>query len=325
MKIVFMGTSEFALPTLRELIRSEHEILSVVTQPDRHKGRGQELSPPPVKIFAQESDIPVLQPENANTPEFIDTLKRLNPDINIVVAFGQILRRELLDTPKLFCMNLHASILPKYRGAAPINRAIINGEKETGVTTMKMDEGLDTGDILLTRTIPIEEADDSKTLHDKLAEEGGNLVLQTLWHFGEQTLTPVPQDNSRSSYAPKLKKKDGLIPWSQTADEIKNLIRGLKPWPGAYTFYKNKRLRILKSQTIPGDRVDPPGEIVRLSDFGIEVGTGKNRIAITELQPEGKKAMSVKNFLAGHTMNKGDHFETYISPETSKNQKETHA
>jgi methionyl-tRNA formyltransferase len=308
MKIVFMGTPEFALATLKVLVASEHQILAVVTQPDRPKGRGQELTASPVKTFALQSGIDVLQPEKASAADFVETLSGLQPDIIIVVAYGQILRPAVLEIPRLFCMNLHSSLLPKYRGAAPINRAIINGDKESGVTTMKMDAGMDTGDILLVEKTPIADADNAQTLHDKLAAAGGALVLETLHQLENNSLTPVVQDSSQATLAPKLKKEDGLIHWEKDAVSLRNQVRGLEPWPGAYTFLNSKRLRICAVDTASGEPEDQAGAVVRITDCGIEVGTGKGRLIITALQPEGKKRMSAKSFLAGHKMIKGERF-----------------
>lgn len=316
MKIVFMGTPDFALPTLKKLAASAHQILSVVTQPDRPKGRGREVSASPVKRFALASGFPVLQPEKANTPEFVATLKEMAPDVAIVVAFGQILSQDLLDVPRFFCINLHASLLPKYRGAAPIHRAIIDGESETGVTTMKMDAGMDTGDILLTRSVPISDTDTSQTLHDVLSEEGASLVLETLRLLEAGSLTPLPQDSTLATYAPKLKKEDGLIPWDQTACAIRNQVRGLDPWPGAYTFFAGKRLRVCRAETAPGVPNDKPGTVARVTDHAIEVGTGDGRLLVTELQPEGKKRMLTKSFLAGHRIESGAGFDRNPSPAT---------
>ena len=289
MKIVFMGTPEFALPTLEGLIASKHQVQAVVTQPDRPKGRGQDLTASPVKILAQQSGIEVYQPKKASAPEFVRTLRGLQPDLIVVVAYGQILRENLLEVPRQFCMNLHSSLLPKYRGAAPINWAIINGETETGVTTMKMDAGLDTGDILLVDKIPIADSDNAKTLHDKLAIAGGSLVLETLRRLEEKSLTPIAQDDGASTYAPKLKKEDGLIHWEKEAVNLRNLIRGLEPWPGAFTYFNSKRFKVCAVEVQSGEPGDRPGEVTRIKDDGIEVGTGKGRLVITELQPEGKK------------------------------------
>ncbi|MBC8283189.1 MAG: methionyl-tRNA formyltransferase [Nitrospinae bacterium] len=308
MNIVFMGTPEFALPTLEKIYNSSHSILSVVTQPDRRKGRGQKQIASPIKKFSTENNIPVFQPESVNTEEFIKLLSENRPDYIIVVAFGQILREDLLKVPKQFCINLHSSLLPKYRGAAPINRAILNGDILSGVTTMIMDKGMDTGDILLTQETPIEPSDDAKSLHDKLSESGGELVIETLSRLDKNNLFPVPQNSDLASYAPKLKKEESFINWQLDAKEIINRIRGLTPWPGTHTLYKGKRLGILKGEVILGEPSDRPGYVERVTDSGIEVGTGKDRLKITELKPEGKKAMSAKSFLSGYKINRGDSF-----------------
>ncbi|MDP7058605.1 MAG: methionyl-tRNA formyltransferase [Nitrospinaceae bacterium] len=308
MNIVFMGTPDFALPTLKQLHESTHNVQLVVTQPDRPKGRGRESTPPPVKQFAVENGLPILQPEKSTNPQVAQTLSELNADIFIVVAFGQILKENLLALPRHFCMNLHSSLLPKYRGAAPINWAIINGEAETGVTTMKMDAGLDTGDILLTDRVPIHFEEDAQSLHDTLATKGASLVLETLRQLEAGTLKPLPQNSSLSSYAPKLKKEDGLICWDNPALTIHNRVRGLSPWPGAFSYLGPKRLSIRKTEITVGEPSDIPGDIIRTSDRGIEVGTRDGRIIITELQPEGKKRMSAKSFLAGHKIVSGTKF-----------------
>ena len=306
MNIVFMGTPEFALPTLRKIYNSSHSIISVITQPDRPKGRGQIKVASPIKNFAIENNIPLLQPENVNAENFIQSLLENRPDYIIVVAFGQILREPLLKVPKQFCVNLHSSLLPKYRGAAPINRSILNGDVCSGVTTMVMDKGMDTGDILLIRETSIEKDDDAKSLHDKLAEQGGKLVLETLARLEKNDLLPTPQNSDLASYAPKLKKEESLIDWEMPANNILNKIRGLTPWPGTYTLFNGKRLCILKSEVIKGEPSDCPGYIERITDSGIEVGTGEKRLKITELKPEGKKAMPVKSFLSGYKINPGD-------------------
>lgn len=309
MKIVFMGTPEFAVPTLTALYQSGHQVTTVVTQPDKPKGRGQAPHASPVKQFAVQHGITVLQPPKVNVPDFIETLRQQEPDIIVVVAFGQILNTEILNIPRLFCMNLHSSLLPKYRGAAPINWAIVRGETETGVTTMKMDAGMDTGDILLTRKVPIKNSDIAQTLHDTLAKEGATIVMETISLMEQNKLVPVAQDGSLATYAPKLKKEDGLVQWNKRAIEIRNLVRGLDPWPGAYIFYKEKRLKICAVDVSSGELGDIPGAVMRLSDYGIEVGTSEDRLIITELQPEGKKRMSVRDFLHGHPMHKGDRFD----------------
>ena len=306
MKIVFMGTPEFAIPTIKKIHSSSHSLISVVTQPDRRKGRGQKQIASPIKNFAIKNNIPVMQPEKVNTKEFIRSLLKNRPDYIIVVAFGQILGEAFLKIPKQFCINLHSSLLPKYRGAAPINRAILNGDTVSGVTTMIMDKGMDTGDILLTKEIPFELNDDAKSLHDKLAEQGGELVLETLTRLKKNDLLPVPQNSDVASYAPKLKKEESLVDWELNAENIFNKIRGLTPWPGTHTLYKGKRLGILKGEVLPGNPADSPGCVERITDSGIEVATGDKRLKITELKPEGKKSMSVKSFLSGYKINRGD-------------------
>lgn len=319
MNIIFMGTPEFAVPTLKKLHLSKHLILAVVTQPDRPKGRGREMQPSPVKKFALESGLETLQPEKAREPGFLEALRRLQPDLIVVAAYGQILSEEFLAIPKHFCMNLHSSLLPKHRGAAPINWAIINGDKETGVTIMKIAKELDSGDILLAAKTPIKETDDAQTLHDTLAEMGASLILETISLLEQNSLTFTPQDDLQSSYAHKLKKTDGLIQWEQEAETIRNRIRGLEPWPGAYTFFKGSRLRVCKAETTEGDRRDQAGRIVRISDYGMEVGASQGRLIITELQPEGKKRMSAKSFLRGHAVEVGDRFESSLPVKSSNN------
>ena len=309
MNIVFMGTPAFALPTLEKIYNSSHSILSVITQPDRPKGRGQKQVDSPIKKFALENNLPVLQPATVNTKEFIASLLENRPDYIIVVAFGQILSETLLKVPKQFCINLHSSLLPKYRGAAPINRAILNGETRSGVTTMIMDKGMDTGDILLVDETPIEQNDDAQSLHGKLSEQGGKLVLETLSRLQKNDLLPTPQDSDLASYAPKLKKEESLIDWKIDAESIFNKIRGLSPWPGTHTLYNGKRLAILKGEIVLGESSDRPGHVERITDTGIEVGTGKNRLKITELKLEGKKAMPVKSFLSGYKITRDDIFE----------------
>ena len=314
MNIIFMGTPEFSLPTLHKLYESDHDVLSVVTQPDRPKGRGRESTPSPVKQFALDKKIPILQPIKCTKLEIVKTLGALNADVFIIVAFGQILDKNLLALPHHFCINLHSSLLPKYRGAAPINWAIINGETETGVTTMKMNAGLDTGDILLSRKVPIRNKDDAQSLHDILAHQGSSLVLETLCQLDSGSLDATAQNSDLSSYAPKLTKDDGLIKWNQPAVKIHNLVRGLTPWPGAFSFLGSKRFKICKTETKICGLPNQPGVILRISGHGIEVGTQKERIVITELQPEGKKRMHVKSFLAGNKLIIGNKFSNQSLP-----------
>ena len=309
MNLVFMGTPDFAVPTLKTLHTSRHSVLGVVTQPDRPKGRGQGLQASPVKQYAVENGLPVFQPEKSSAPESVAELAALQPDLIVVIAYGQILRENLLSLPRHFCMNVHASLLPQYRGAAPINWAIINGDRETGVTTMKMDKGLDTGDILLMKTVVIEQEDTARDLHDKLAEAGGALALETIEQLQQGRLKFIPQNDAESTHAPKLTKEDGCLNWEQEAEALRNRIRGMEPWPGAFGFLKGKRLRFCKVETGPGEKDDTPGEVMRVSDYGIEIGTLKDRIIVTEIQPEGKKRMDVKSYLRGHPVASGDRFE----------------
>ena len=309
MNIIFMGTPEFAVPTLKSLHQSSHSIRAVITQPEKPKGRGQKLLVSPIKQYALDSDLPILQPKTVNDPEFIESLKQNRPDVIIVVAFGQILSEIFLKIPKQFCINLHSSLLPKYRGAAPIHRAILNGDTKSGVTTMIMDKGMDTGDILLMQETPIHQTDTAQNLHDTLSKMGGALVLETLKRLEENTLLPVQQDHNQATFAAKLKKEEGLIRWDQSATSLSNQVRGLTPWPGTYTLLKNKRLRIIKVQIGEGSPDDAPGKVARVTDVGIEVGTGQGRLIITELQLEGKKSMPTKSFLAGHKVERGTLFD----------------
>ena len=309
MNLVFMGTPDFAVPTLRTLRISRHSVQAVVTQPDRPKGRGQEMQAPPVKRYALENSLKVYQPEKASAPEFVAELAALKPDLIVVIAYGQILRENLLSLPKHFCMNVHASLLPQYRGAAPINWAIINGDKETGVTTMKMDQGLDTGDILLMKKVAIENDDTAQHLHDKLSEAGGALALETVDQLEKGLLKFIPQNDTESTYASKLKKEDGCLHWGQEAEIIRNRVRGMEPWPGTFGFLNGKRLRFCKVETGPGTKDDAPGVVMRVSDYGIEIGTLKDRIIVTEIQPEGKKRMTVKSYLQGHAVESGERFD----------------
>jgi methionyl-tRNA formyltransferase len=309
MNLLFMGTPDFAVPTLKALHTSRHSVLAVVTQPDRPKGRGQEMQASPVKRYALENGLKVYQPEKASAPEFVAELAELKLDLIVVIAYGQILRENLLSVPQHFCMNIHASLLPKYRGAAPINWAIINGDKESGVTTMKMDQGLDTGDILLMKKVTIENDDTALHLHDKLSEAGGALALKTVDQLEKGSLKFIPQNDAESTYASKLKKADGCLHWDQEAEAIRNRVRGLEPWPGAFGFLKGKRLRFCKVETGPGAKDDVPGVVMRVSDYGIEIGTLKDRIIVTEIQPEGKKRMAVKSYLQGHPVEPGERFD----------------
>lgn len=303
MKVIFMGTPDFAVPCLKGLIKNEkHEVLAVFTQPDRRKGRGKKMQGTPVKMTAESENIPVFQPEKLNTSENYEILKNLEADAFVVVAYGQILSKDILALPSFGAINVHASLLPKYRGAAPIHWAIINGEKTTGITTMQMDEGLDTGDMLLQRSVPIEERDTTGDLHDRLALLGEKLLLETLGKLEHKAITPVPQPKGEDSYAPKISKELAEIDWESSAKDIYNLIRGLHPFPGAQTRYRGKPLKVHRAWWSTKDDDQDPGTILEVSKEGILVATGKNQIQITELQLSGKKRMPVSQFLAGNTM-----------------------
>jgi methionyl-tRNA formyltransferase len=304
MHIAFFGTPSFAIPSLTALIQSE-EIIVVVSQPDKRKGRDRISSPPPVKKLALERGIKILQPPNINDPVFIDKLSNPLPEIIVVVAYGKILPVQILKLPPHGCINVHASLLPKYRGAAPIQWAIINGEKKTGITTMLMDEGLDTGDILLQEETEISDDDNTDTLSKRLAEMGALVLMKTIRGLKNKSIQPSPQVGF-PSYAPPFKKEDGRITWSKTAVEIFNFIRGMYPWPCAYCYLNKKRIRITKVKVLEGSGL--PGRIEKSGQEFI-VGTGDGLISIIELQPEGKKLMSAKAFLHGRRVIKGAFFD----------------
>ncbi|MBI3599369.1 MAG: methionyl-tRNA formyltransferase [Nitrospinae bacterium] len=313
MNIVFMGTPEFAVPALKGLIKSGHKVIAVVTQPDRPKGRGREILPSPVKVEAEAHKIEVLQPEKVREPEFIKRLNEYKPDCIVVAAFGQILPKDILNLPRYGCINLHASLLPKYRGAAPINWAIINGEKKTGVTSMFMDEGMDTGDILIQREVEIGENDNAGPLHDRLSKIGSDVILETLDGLEKGTIKRIKQDASSATYAPKIKKEDCLIDWSIGAKEIVNKIRGLTPVPGAYTYYNGKRLKITDAVIPPrpplekgGWRDLKSGEVFEVNRNGIKVICSNGLVVIKGLQPEGKRVMGVGEFISGHAIRAGE-------------------
>ena len=294
-KIIFMGTPEFAVPTLAALFERE-EIICVVTQPDRPRGRGQKLLPPPVKIFAEEKNIPVLQPQKVKTPEVVAKLAALQADLIVVVAFGQILSQEILDLPKFGCINVHASLLPKYRGAAPIEWAIINGEKLTGITTMQMNAGLDTGDMLLKSEVEITDEMILPELREKLMAAGAETLLKTLEKIRAGTLQPIKQDDSLSNYAPMLKKETGLIDWNKSAREIHNLVRGL--YGGAYTFMNGQKIKIWRTKIHSEKSNGTPGKM-KIVDKKILIGTGKGTLEILEMQAPNEKKVDAKIICAG--------------------------
>ena len=307
MRVVFMGTPAFAVPSLEALANSDHEVVGVVTQPDRPKGRGQAVVPCPVKELALAMGLPVKQPEKIKSPEFLRQLSDWKPDVIAVTAFGRILPKAILDLPPMGCVNVHGSLLPAYRGAAPIQWALIHGDAETGITTMLMDEGMDTGAVLLQQTVPIEPEETSLELGARLAQVGGALLVETLTRLAEQSVVPRAQDHTRATLAPLLKKEDGVIDWTQSATEIANRIRGLSPWPGSYTFHREHRLIIWKgridAQGGPGrSEGQRPGTILAVGQKFFWVETGEGRLEVLEVQPANKKRMSVEQFLQGHAL-----------------------
>jgi len=307
MRIVFMGTPEFAVPSLEALLKSDDRVVGIVTQPDRPRGRGQRLSPSPVKVIAQRDEIPLLQPTKMKDPSFMAELSGWKPDVIAVAAFGRILPPAILSLPSRGCINVHGSLLPKYRGAGPIQWALINGESETGITTMLMDEGMDTGAILLQASMAIEPDDTAGSLSPRLADLGGRLLVETLAQSKAGTLTPRPQDHGQATLAPLLKKEDGAVNWTMSATSIANRIRGLTPWPGAYTFLKADRWTISRSVVLDEATTLAPGQIIALTKDAIHVATGKGVLAIRELQPANGRRMPVAQYLAGHPLQTGMH------------------
>lgn len=337
MKIVFMGTPDFSVPTLEALINSEHQVLAVVTQPDKPKGRGKEIQMSPVKECALAHQIPVLQPVRARDAEFVAHIRDLNPDVCVVIAFGQILSRELLEIPQYGCVNIHASLLPKYRGAAPIQWAVINGDQESGITTMMMAEGMDTGDMLEKIVIKLEDKETGGSLFDRLSLLGGDLILSTLDKMEKGTIVRTPQDDAQATYVKKIPKTLGEIDWTMPAVQIERLIRGLNPWPSAYTHYQGKMLKIWDAQVLEDhaeelftihsgaileselmqsrgitEDMTPAQEcgIVLSADAsGLQIRTGKGILNILSLQLEGKKRMDTAAFLRGYKIETGDRLQ----------------
>ena len=307
-----MGTPEFVVPTLEALI-AHHEVIAVVTQPDKPKGRGKAMACPPVKETAMAHDIPVYQPVRVREESFVGTLRELQPDVIVVVAFGQILPESILNIPPYGCINVHASLLPRYRGAAPMQWAIINGEKETGITTMYMAKGLDTGDMIDTVVIPIDPKETGETLHDKLSAAGGKLILQTLEELEAGTAKRIPQDDAKSSYAGMLTRELGEIDWTKSAVEIERLIRGLNSWPSAYTYLHGKTLKIWDADVAQSDARQEetalsktaPGTVTAVKKDCFYVQTGDGQLKVNEVQLQGKKRMSVQAFLLGNRIEKG--------------------
>ena len=307
MKVIFMGTPDFSVGTLEALIEAGHEVALVVTQPDKPKGRGGKMQYTPVKEVAVAHNIPVYQPKRIREPECIEELRKYNADIMVVIAFGQILPKEILEMTPYGCVNVHASLLPSYRGAAPIQWAVINGEKVSGVTTMQMNEGLDTGDMLLKVEIPLDEKETGGSLHDKLAEAGARLCVETLDALKAGTVTPEKQGDSPTAYAKMLDKHMGKIDWKMSAKEIERLIRGLNPWPSAYTRWNenDKGMKIWEAEVAEGQTDKAAGTVVEVAKDGFFVQTGDGLLKITALQIPGKKRLDAAAFLRGYQMETG--------------------
>lgn len=307
MKVVFMGTPDFAVGALEKIIEAGHEVTLVVTQPDREKGRGKEVAFSPVKECAIKHGINVFQPLKIRLPENVEELKKYEADVFVVAAFGQILSKEILDMPRYGCINIHASLLPKYRGASPIAWSILNGDEETGVTIMQMNEGMDTGDILLQRAIPIEKKETTEGLFDKLMVLGADMITEALDKLSKGELKAVPQDEALATKVGKMDKTFGLIDWNEAAEVIERKIRGLYSWPSAYTFINGKRLKVFNADVTKADSTGAkPGSIIRVDKDDFTVMTGKDALTVNDIQIEGKRRMAVKEFLLGYSLNEGD-------------------
>jgi methionyl-tRNA formyltransferase len=312
MRVVFMGTPTFAVPCLEALITGDHDVVGVITQPDRPSGRGKSDKASPVKQRAIEANIEVFQPESAKNQGFVDQLEAWSPDVAVVAAYGQILGGEVLDVPRHGCVNVHASLLPRHRGASPINKAIIEGDDETGVTIMRMDEGMDTGPMLRRASTPIGELQTAQQLHDELAELGAELLTETLDALEDGAVEPTPQDDDDATYAPLMSKDDGAIDWSASARRVADLIRGVNPWPGAYSFLERTGDRIKFHLAEPAaqfdGRDDPPGMVIAADDE-LVVATGDGAVRVLEIQAPGRRAMGADDFMNGYTIERGDSFE----------------
>jgi methionyl-tRNA formyltransferase len=316
LRVVFMGTPGFSVPALNALLKSEHQLVGVVTQPNRQKGRGKKTSAPPVKEAILGHEIPVFQPEEINTSEALAQLTEWTPDVIVVTAYGQILSSDILELPPHGCINIHASLLPKYRGAAPINWAIINGETETGISIMKMDEGMDTGPVFERQRIDIAEDTTAQQLHDRLAELGAEMIPDSLTKIVNGQLEAVPQDDSEATYAPMLSKEDGRIDWTKSAKQIVDHVRGVHPWPGAFSFHGEQtdanRIKFHRLQRSSQSRLadGDPGEVLAADASGdqLEICTGDGAVRAVKLQAPGRQAMGTTDFLNGYEIETGDRF-----------------
>ena len=305
MRVIFMGTPDFSVGTLEALVQAGHEVVLAVTQPDKPKGRGGKMQYTPVKEKALEYDIPVFQPVKVQEKSCVEKLDSYKADVMVVVAFGQILPREILELTPYGCINVHASLLPKYRGAAPIQWSIIDGETVTGVTTMQMDEGLDTGDMLLKTEVPLEPDETGGSLHDKLSAAGAKLCVETLKALEEKTVTPEKQGETPTKYARMLDKELGKIDWTKDAASIERLVRGLNPWPSAYTSWEGKTMKIWSAEVVDRECKAPCGTVAEVTKTDFSVQTGKGLLKVTELQIPGKKRMAADAFLRGYKMETG--------------------
>lgn len=309
MKVVYMGTPDFAVAPLEAIIKAGHEVIAVVTQPDKQKGRGKEVQMTPVKECALSHGIPVLQPVKIKEKEALEELKKYSADIFVVAAFGQLLSEEILQMPKYGCVNIHASLLPKYRGAAPIQWAVIDGEEKTGVTIQQMEKGLDTGDILFVKEVALDKKETGESLYDKLTHVGADLIVEALASIEKGDVHPKKQDDALSCYASRLTKDMGKIDFSKDAVVIERLIRGLNSWPSAYTFYRGKTLKIWDADVTDAETGQKPGTVLRVTKDAVEVATGKGTLLLKEVQLEGKKKVAVKDFLLGYEVKEGMIFE----------------
>ncbi len=316
MRVVFMGTPDFAVPTLESLIESDHEVAGVITQPDRPSGRGKKTTATPIKKTAVSADIEVYQPESAKSEEFVDQLSAWEPDVAVVAAYGQILPERVLDVPEHGCINVHASLLPRHRGASPINKAIIEGDDETGVTIMQMDEGMDTGPMLRQRSTPIEPKATANDLHDELAEMGAELLVETLDALEAGDVEPTPQDEEAATYAPLMSKQDGEVDWSESARRVSDLIRGVNPWPGAFSYLdrSDDRLKFHLAEPCDADSLNldvdgaDPGTVIR-ADGELLIACGEDAVRVLEVQAPGRQAMAAEDFLNGYDIEVGDRFQ----------------
>jgi methionyl-tRNA formyltransferase len=303
--ILFMGTPEFAAPSLKILIENKMPLVGVVTQPDRPSGRGRQLTPPPVKMIAQAHGLPVFQPERIRDESFLKLFRELAPELVVVVAFGQILPGEMLTHPRFGCINVHPSMLPKYRGAAPIQWSLIKGETTTGMTIMRLDEGVDSGDILLQEPLPIDPEENFGSLHDRLAEVGARMLYRTIGMIADQSIRPIPQNHAEATLAPRIKKEDCLIDWNQSVKDVLSLIRGLSPTPGAYTHLEGKKLKIYAARGEESPTVLPPGTVSLSEDGRLSVAAKDGFVYPDDIQMENKNRMSMRDFLRGYRVAPG--------------------